>query len=90
MIYSENAPQLENEFHQHFKDKQVNLVSSRKEFFLVSLDEIEEYALVNELSVELTKIAEAKEYRETMAIISAKNNEQQSKQIVDDKFPTFL
>jgi len=90
MIYSENAPELENAFHKHFRHKQINLVNSRKEFFAVSLDEIEEQAIANGLTVEFTKLAEAKEYRETMAIISANNKQQQSKQIVNNKFPASL
>jgi len=90
MIYSENAPELESAFHKHFRSKQVNLVNSRKEFFAVSLDEIEEHAADNGLTVEFTKLAEAKEYRETMAILSANNKEQQSKQIVNNKFPASL
>lgn len=90
MIHSENAPEVENAFHKHFRDKQVNLVNSRKEFFAVSLNEIEEYAVANGLTIEFTKIAEAKEYRETMAILSANNKKQQSKQIVNNKFPASL
>lgn len=90
MIHSKNAPELENAFHKHFRDKQLNLVNSRKEFFAVSLAEIEEHAVANGLTVEFTKIAEAKEYRETMAIISANNKEQESKQIVNNKFPASL
>ena len=90
MIHSENAPELENAFHKHFRDKQLNLVNSRKEFFAVSLVEIEEHAVANGLTIEFTKIAEAKEYRETMAIISANNKEQEFKQIVNNKFPASL
>jgi hypothetical protein len=90
MIHSENAPELENKFHKHFRGKEVNLVNSRKEFFAVSLDDIEEYARTNGLTTEFTKLAEAKEYRETKVILSAKNKEQQSKQIVNNKFPASL
>jgi Domain of unknown function (DUF4041)/Meiotically up-regulated gene 113 len=90
MIHSENAPELENAFHKHFRDKQLNLVNSRKEFFAVSLNEIEEHAVANGLTVEFTKIAEAKEYRETMAMLSVNNKEQQFKQIVNNKFPDSL
>ncbi len=67
MIYSEDAPDLETKFHKHFRNKQVNLVNPRKEFFTVTLDEIEDCARLHGLSVELTKLAEAKEYRETVA-----------------------
>lgn len=71
MIYSENAPELESKFHKHFRSNQVNLVNPRKEFFQLSFDEIEKCARLNGLNVEFTKLAEAKEYRETVAMMSA-------------------
>ena len=70
MMYSEDAPVLEKAFHKHFGSKQVNRVNPRKEFFGVSLDGIEKYATANGLKTEFTKIAEAKEYRETMLLCS--------------------
>lgn len=69
MIFSENAPALENELHKAFKDKRVNKVNNRKEFFRVSLKEIEE--IVREhynKPVEFTRLGIAKEYRETTMI----------------------
>ncbi len=42
IIYSEDAPRLENELHQHFDDRRVNVVNNRKEFFRVELNRIEE------------------------------------------------
>jgi chromosome segregation ATPase len=44
MIFSEEAPTLENELHKAFANKKVNLVNYRKEFFKVTLDEIEQKA----------------------------------------------
>lgn len=41
MIFSHNAIALENDLHKIFADKRVNLVSQRKEFFYVTIDEIE-------------------------------------------------
>ena len=90
MIYAENAPGLEYAFHQHFKEKQVNLVNPRKEFFAVSLSEIQEYAVTNGLTAEFTKIAEAKEYRETMTMLSSNNKEQQATEFTSEKFPKSL
>jgi len=68
MIYSKDAPILENEFHKYFTERSINLVNPRKEFFSVSLQEIEEFAKAKNLEIELTKLAEAREYRETMAL----------------------
>jgi hypothetical protein len=68
MVYSEDAPALECALHQHFRERSVNLVNFRKEFFHVSLDEIEQFLTQRGLGVQLTKLAEAREYRETLTL----------------------
>ena len=68
MFYSENAPELENLLHRQFMHRRVNLVNNRKEFFQVSLEEIEEMAREHSLELELTEVAEAREFRESLAI----------------------
>jgi hypothetical protein len=68
MIYSEDAPTLEGAFQQQFKDRAVNLVNPRKEFFAVSIDEIQEEARRQNVKVEITKLAEAEQYRQTLAL----------------------
>ena len=67
MIYSENAPELENKLHRKFESRRVNIVNARKEFFRVTLEEIR-YA-VEELFGEVTFFmeAEASEYRQSLA-----------------------
>lgn len=42
MIFSDDAPALENALHKAFADKKVNMVNQRREFFNVTLDEIKE------------------------------------------------
>ncbi|HCH82684.1 MAG TPA: DUF4041 domain-containing protein [Eubacterium sp.] len=67
MIFSSDAPELENMLHKHFADKAVNKVNPRKEFFNVSIDEIEK--VVKEEynnTVKFTKIPVAKEYRQSI------------------------
>lgn len=68
MFYTENAPALEAQIHHQFEEKRVNLVNERKEFFRISLDEIREFAEKNHHPIAITKLAEAREYRETQAI----------------------
>ena len=68
MIYHENAPELESKLHQIFERNRVNKINPRKEFFRVSLDEIEKVARQYKADVSFTKIAEAKEYRQSLAI----------------------
>ena len=41
MIFSEDAPNLENELHKAFSNRKVNMLNYKKEFFKVTLDEIE-------------------------------------------------
>jgi len=67
MVYCEDAPALECEFQTRFKDLAVNLVNPRKEFFAVSIDQIEEVAKKQGVNIQLTKLAEARDYRETVA-----------------------
>ena len=41
MVFTEDAPKLESKLHEIFRDKEVNKVNHRKEFFKVDLSEIE-------------------------------------------------
>ena len=68
MIHHENAPELEHKLHQHFEKFRMNKINPRKEFFKVSLDEIERVARQYKGDVTVTRIAEAKEYRQTLAM----------------------
>ena len=71
MIFSDDAPSLETALHQTFEKQSVNRVNLRKEFFRASLDDIE--VVVKEKynnTVIFTRIPVAKEYNETIAILS--------------------
>jgi multidrug efflux pump subunit AcrA (membrane-fusion protein) len=69
IIYSENAPQLENELHKKFNDRRLNRINNRKEFFKASLEEIEVFVKEHAgAEIEFTKVAEAREYRETLIV----------------------
>ncbi len=73
MILSEDAPSLEQELHDHFRITQINKVNHRKEFFRASLKEIREEIekLGVTTGVHWTMTAEAKTYRESLAIEEA-------------------
>jgi len=72
IIYSDNAPQMEYDLQKKFHDKRLNKINGRKEFFRVTLEEIEEYVNLHAgATIEITKLAEAKEYRETIALIES-------------------
>lgn len=75
MIYSDNAPELEKKLHKMYEQKSVNLVNLKKEFFKVDLSEVEEFIKVNHnAEITITKLAQAKEYKETLAILEKLNS----------------
>ena len=68
MIFSKNAPELENILHKEFYEYRVNKVNDRREFFRVGLDRIEEVAKKYNSDILFTKLAKAQQYRETLMI----------------------
>ena len=72
LIFSDDAPALEGALHEHFSERAINKVNARKEFFRVSLDEIEEVVRTHHNKVvEFTKVAKAEDYRLTLAKLNA-------------------
>lgn len=69
MIYSDEARTLEYELHKAFADKKVNMLNYRREFFNVSLQEVEDKVKELGFDGEFTSVAEAMEFRETLAIL---------------------
>lgn len=90
MIYSKDAPKLERSLHMIFNDSRVNMVNGRKEFFNVSLDMIEQEVKKLGETIEFTKIAEAKEYNESVAMRNAGSIPTVEDITDDDRFPDEL
>jgi hypothetical protein len=93
MMYSDDAPNLEKELHRAFEDKKVNMLNYRKEFFNVTLDEIESQIKETGIEAEFTKLPEAIEYRETLAILQKMNEPDSQKTVeqeIEDEFPSSL
>lgn len=64
MIFSDDAPALENALHKAFEHKKLNMVNQRREFFNVTLDEIKEVVKKNfDQTVEFIDAADAEQYR---------------------------
>lgn len=68
LLFSEDAPALEHQLHKHFVTMQVNKVNYRKEFFRVDLAHIRDEIEALGLTAQWTMTAQAREYRETLAI----------------------
>ena len=72
MIFSEDAPALETALHRQFDDRRINLVNSRKEFFRVSLSEIEKVVKENHnATVTFTAVAKPEQYRQTVRLLES-------------------
>jgi hypothetical protein len=74
IIYSEDAPGLENALHRKFHHRRVNRVNERKEFFNVTIEEIAEVVRQHDGEIAITLAAEAADYRKTLALIQSLNN----------------
>lgn len=69
MIFSSDAPDLENTLHRYFADKAVNKVNPRKEFYRVDINEIERIVKENyNDTVRFTKVPIAEEYRQSIEL----------------------
>lgn len=66
-IFSDDASGLETELHRRLEDKRVNKVNRRKEFFYITIDELEE--LVTEIcpTAEFNKTMLAEEFRQSLS-----------------------
>jgi len=64
MIFSDDAPSLENALHHAFENRRLNKVNTRKEFFRVTLDEIKEVVKANyDKTAEFIELPTAEQYR---------------------------
>lgn len=68
LIWSEDAPGLENALHKHFVKSQVNKVNPRKEFFKLSIEELRNQTEALGIEASWTMAAAAAEYRESLLI----------------------
>ena len=70
MIYSKDAPALENELHRLLETRSVNRINTRKEFFSVTIEEIEKIVRNHNADVNFIRIPRAEQFRQTQAIMA--------------------
>lgn len=68
MIACDDAPELEAELHAEFEDLRINKVNYRKEFFRLPVDRLRAAVANRAVDVSFTMVAEAREYRESVAL----------------------
>lgn len=75
MIFSDDAPALEAALHRAFDNRKLNMINTRREFFNVTLEEIEEVVKANfDKTVDFIKYPAAEQYRESLKIKELSNN----------------
>lgn len=67
-IFSDDAVGLEQKLHNILNDKRTNKINFRKEFFNVSIDELEELVQEIEPTAEFNRTMVAEQYRQTISI----------------------
>ena len=88
MIYSDDAPRLERALHVAFAQQRVNATNMRKEFFRVSIDEVEEAVRRLAPDAPFYRDIEAQEYHETLALRNAHLTQQSASEAL--AFPSAL
>lgn len=66
-IFSDDAVELENKLHTILNNKRVNKVNRRKEFFRISLDELEQLVTSIDPTAEFNKTMAAEEFRQSLS-----------------------
>ena len=74
MILSDDAPTLERDLHKKFLRMQINKVNPRKEFFRITLNDIKNEIEKLGITAKWTMTAEARHYKESLAIEKAMQN----------------
>ena len=87
MIYSDDAPALEAALHKEFSDRRINASNLRKEFFRVTLDDIEGAVRTLAPDASFFKDREAQEWHETLAL---RNQALVDMQKASDEFPESI
>ena len=72
-IFSNDAVQLESDLHQALENQRVNKVNNRKEFFRISIDDLENLVYKFDPAAEFNRTMEAEQYRQTLSIEEEQN-----------------
>ena len=83
-IFSEDAPSLETAIHNRLNNRRVNKVNLRKEFFDISLDELEDLVYELEPTAEFSRTMAAEQYRQSLSMVEAFDIDSFDSDIGDD------
>jgi hypothetical protein len=84
-IFSNNAPELENQIHKRLHNNRINKINLRKEFFKTSIDELENIVYSLEPSATFNRTMLAEQYHQSLAVEEVP----ESVEIIDDEEYVF-
>lgn len=73
-IFSDDAVSLENKIHKILNDRRVNKVNLRKEFFRISIDDLEKLVMELEPTADFKRTMVAEQYRQSQSITMVVEN----------------
>lgn len=80
LIFSNKAPELETKLHKQLHNKRVNKINLRKEFFRVTIDELEDLVYSLEPSATFNRTMLAEQYHQSLTV----DEVPESVEIIDD------
>lgn len=86
LIFSDDAVSLEQNIHKALNNKRVNKINLRKEFFRITIDELEELVYSLEPTAEFNRTLLAEQYYQSMSIDEIPDNTENtpSEDFIDD------
>jgi hypothetical protein len=86
LIFSDDAPALENALHRAFEKRRLNMINRRREFFHVTLDEIKQVVTTHfKKPVEFVELADAQQFRQSLIL----NQAEASAPVIPSRFSQF-
>jgi len=86
LIFSDDAPALENALHKAFEKRRLNMINRRREFFHVTLDEIKQVVTTHfKKPVEFVELADAQQFRQSLIL----NQAEASTPVIPSRFSQF-
>lgn len=84
-IFSDDAVSLEKELHEHLNNKRLNKVNMRKEFFKVTIEELEDLVMSIDPTAEFNRTMIAEEFYQSLSTDEVYNSNFALQEIMEDE-----
>ena len=84
-IFSDDAVSLEKELHDRLNSKRLNKVNMRKEFFKVTIEELEDLVMIIDPTAEFNRTMIAEEFYQSLSTDEVYNSNFALQEIMEDE-----